>query len=182
MDQVPLGTRTVFESEPEVLARRIVKAANAGDAAAIQWAAQLVDAPMSIALLDAVVKHSYPVRLEMRLVRKGHRIGWETEYYEVPSPVDHLVQNMPPHLRTKLPNARIPDPYALAVARILSADIEWKIAQCPHPECGKFFLRDDRRQKWCVPTVCGNRARVNAKDAGMTVDAWVTKKSREIRK
>lgn len=48
---------------------------------------------------------------------------------------------------------------AWSVIEVITGPDRDRLAVCHGPSCGMFFLRADRRQRWCSPD-CGNRARV----------------------
>ncbi len=55
--------------------------------------------------------------------------------------------------------ARFRAAVARSLVTLLSGEDRARLSMCGAPSCGMFFLRDDRRQRWCTPS-CGNRARV----------------------
>ena len=53
-------------------------------------------------------------------------------------------------------------PIVWSTAELLTSDRREQVRQCAHEECTWLFLdrSKNRSRRWCVPEVCGNRARV----------------------
>nr|WP_323139293.1 CGNR zinc finger domain-containing protein [Streptomyces sp. NBC_01551] len=62
--------------------------------------------------------------------------------------------------RTAAPPRRLAAELAEAVAELLTDPRVGEVRECEGAECVLLFLPANPRRRWCVASVCGNRARV----------------------
>ncbi|WP_020143825.1 CGNR zinc finger domain-containing protein [Terracoccus sp. 273MFTsu3.1] len=51
---------------------------------------------------------------------------------------------------------------AQAAAALLTSDASGHVSACPGDGCGAVFLNPSGRRRWCIMSVCGNRAKARA--------------------